>query len=237
MEAFTDASLIDGHSIHSYIIYEDENVILEEQLKSNVIETTEAEIVSIIALLLKCRDLAIKNITIHTDSKAIVDMNKVFREYKSTRYKKMLRLLQKMRALMGSINANIKWIRRTENRKADKLCRDARNKIDTLEEVNLKSSGDLIMLDERVLNDNLTKGAICAGTVSEEEEEHINRYYCSMVLKSCRRSTEELLMWGESQSHRNSQKGRRFFVESFIIEFHHSYELNQLKIQHAFTSH
>lgn len=254
MKAFTDASVFEGKGIHSYVLYDKNGeILLMDRARSNITDSLAAEMISVIAILMKCGEQSFKNVSVFTDCKPIVSFIKKKHkkgEKLSKGHRKYATLIATIKRLLNSIGGVLRWIRRRENVIADRLCDEAKDKIFTLKEINFKKepivndgkneepaisdSNTISILDERVLTNHLSIGGVSKETVSKSDIVHIWQYYCSMIIKSSRKDIGTLLKWGEVKQHRNSKVGRRYFVECFIAENHIPKDLNFTKTRHAF---
>lgn len=131
MKAYTDASVSSDGTVHSYIVYDDAgDVILQETLKSEIKNTVKAEMASVIALLIRCKDKAICNLSIHTDCQSVVAFD--------SKNKKVSYLRSWINNLLESTKASIKWINRKMNAVADKMCTVGRSNIDDLDGIDFQ---------------------------------------------------------------------------------------------------
>lgn len=241
MKVYTDASVIEEGSIHSYVIYDKSNkVMMIDKARAYMEDTVAAEMLSVVNVLAKCKKMMIKNVTIHTDSVSVVGLvgkNYNKNQQVSKSYKKYQFLISKIKTLLKAVEGTVKWVSRKRNTVADKLCREGRKMITDLKEISLNEStiistgAQFRIKSGRVVTHNLVLDGITSKTVTEEDIQHIQEYYRGLVEKDKRTNISSILEWGEGKMNVNSKRGRRYFVEKYIEENHDIQDL-QIKFLH-----
>lgn len=236
-QAYTDASVIDGRSIHSFVLLQGEKVVLEKCFKSDIKSSMKAEIVSVIAFLLECGKLNLKDVVVSTDNLGVVTLNKKHKAYGG--------LIHWMRQLLMDTRGEIQWIRRNQNKRADNMCSVARKEIDKVDEIDfqhlikdlnptdiMKLPKELKLRQNRVYHCNEVQDKIGVNEISESDLTHMYQYYCSLIFKKKRVPIENILHWKKEIS--NSKKGRLYFIESFICKNHDVKDVDFMRASHAF---
>ena len=241
MQAYTDASVgIGGQSIHSYVLFNENNeILIKNCVLSNIRNIIKAEIVSVIAFLLECKKKKLNNVIVNTDSFATITLTKSHKSYG--------KLIERMNTLLLQINGRVRWISRKHNTIADQMCTEIKkelrqgNLIPNIRHFklreNLVKKPELILKKSRKVNYNTTIESIEKDILSDELIRPMYQYYCSLVKKNNRASIDKIISWGETRRINNTKRGRKFLVEDFVVSNHTLDEINFHKIGEVFDIH
>lgn len=232
MIANVDAGVRGSVSAHAYVLYREDTIPYQKSFWGNVTDSIEAEIMSIVVLLMDCKKKKLNHVTIKTDCKTIVQLQE---NHKKKWHKKYGKQLHKICSLLEEIKGSIVWIKREENSYADSLCRKLFES--SIDESN--NSGTIAYQQEiKLLSERVLKNSLSIVSISLDDKvstDHMWQYYSSMVHKNKRKSIEDILKWSQETPSRKGEKGRRYIVESFISEFHAKQDVNPVKAKHAFA--
>lgn len=200
-KAYTDASIKDTKTIHSYYLINNYNeVILSNKVESDILNIQEAEKYSIELLLSDCFRKNIKDITIYTDSKCTV---KKFYENPT------------LKDYLNSCQSELLWISRNKNKIADRM---KYNNIRFMPKKRVKCTFNPTDITTFKKPSQLYKGNISSENVSNEEKEKLLKLYNNFVNDDTEIDT--ILNWISDKPSLNSKVGRRFVIRQYIEHFH-----------------
>lgn len=230
MQAYTDASVGDNYSIHSYVLYNNGEVTLQNCTTRNENDVQKAELTSILLLLKKCNEKQLKNIVIHTDSQSITRTSIQHKLYGS--------MIKEMNDILEVTGSSLIWVGRKSNKAAHNICKSIRRK---LELANLKGTTNqfnisefVILRDERKFSEGFRMGAVGSHS-TEIVKSHIKAYYDSLIKCDKRKPIEDILSWGDNERNCKSARGRRLFVERYIERHHVLSDIHFNNAKHVFN--
>lgn len=232
MIAYTDASLGNGFSIHSYSLIEKEQVILQDCFvkKSKSHDVDEAELISVISFLEKCHIKKLSHITINTDNLYVA---------RTKKSKKHGELIKYMRQLLKDTESQIVWISRKLNKLAHNVCKSVRWKLNFMsehsEDIGINPIEYVVVKEERKYWAKFKKGSLNADIISEEQKSHLKTYYNSLIKEDSRKTIEEILNYAHGRSCSSTRRGRQFFIEKFIEKFHPVSDIEFENARHIFN--
>lgn len=230
MNAYTDASVANDYSVHSYVLFDNDKVILQNCEIKNENDTQIAELHSVIMLLTECEKKSIKNIMVHTDNINVATT--------SDQHKKYGKLIKTMNELLKKTESKIKWVSRKLNKAAHKVCESVKKIINETNNGNVLSinpSDFVLIKKERIYVTNHKIGSISKNSLTDVELNHIRQYYSQMIKAEKRIPIERILEWGSKKKTCNSKKGRIMFVERFIARNHSLNDILFERACHAFN--
>jgi hypothetical protein len=227
MLAYTDASVGDVLSYHSYVLLKNNEVILQNCIIKNDTDSVYAELRSVVYLLLECEKLNLKNIIIHTDCPNVVTLSEIHLKYGE--------LKKTINSLLVKTNSKLKWISRKFNKKAHKICDSVIKTVLDIGNVPVNISNLLLLKEERKFQAIHKVGSISKNNLTSYEIDKIHEYYKSIVKKSKRKDIDFILEWGSNKSTNNSKKGLLFFVERFVVRNHTIDEIHFDRCVYAFS--
>lgn len=213
MQAYTDASVNNGWSTHSYILYNNGEVVLQDCIKDNIESTCKAERLSILMLLLECERKGVKGVTIHTDSLNIV--NTLATKPNKCLNKEITRLLE-------ATESSVEWVNRELNKNSDSLCRSMNRIIEAIDMKNeqVESAKYFYLSPERHIKGRYRQGSINKKSISIRERKAMKEYYDSFIAPDKRCSLNSILKWARSKKAVNNKCGRLNIIERYICRHH-----------------
>lgn len=133
-EVYTDASLRNGMAGIGFVIINNEKTL--ERTRKNFITNKDSNVLEAVALkeaLKRISEFNLNNVTIKTDSKAIINEIHRIRKGKKVKIKEVKEIFD----LLKDSRIKIEWIPRKLNKEADRLSRQASSGLNDLSDSNV----------------------------------------------------------------------------------------------------
>lgn len=200
-EAYTDASVREGVSLHSFCVFNNNcEFIVGKVFKNNFKDSHEAELHSIKELLKYCIMNNVKVIKVNTDCKGLLSNTD-----------------NEIRKLMDEVNAELKWISRRNNSLAHRACTSGDSNFFNVRSDNRKIKSHISSIKTPKI---LHKGHVKLNNVNKSEKQKMYDLYLKLTNDFYRYTVDDILKWAENRETINTKVGRKYIVKEFIEEFY-----------------